>query len=252
MPSERPVTFSVAARVVAGLGGLLLFGVLAVLVAVLLSLEGTRDEVASTRAKLEQTDARVQRLSSGFGPVLDAVMPIVSKASRREVRRTARQLTDATGRIPALAGDVDSTVGIVGAIAREVEAGNLRGSLSAVRDLAGTLVPAGERASSFLSGLDVPGARSVSACDERLKTRAPARAGQIGCLLRLMPNIRGVLKAQRRLLRRSLDVQTATRDGTGDVLALLRDSLAVQRELLVHIRSLDAKTGGTVPAATAP
>ncbi len=234
------VSFSTAAKVVAGLGGLLLVGILVVLISVLVSLEGTRSEIKVTRAELQQTDERVQRLSSGFGPVLDAVTPIVSKASRGEVRRTATRLTDATDKIPALAGDVDSTLGAVAFIARQVEAS---------RDRVGPL----------LAALDVPGDRSLEACGDRLRFQAPSGRGTIGCLLRLVPNFRALLDEQRHLLSRSRRIQDrtrhlthTTRDLTQANLDQLTQSLTIQREILVHVRSLDRKFGGTVPSAATP
>lgn len=246
------VTFSTAAKVVAGLGGLLLVAILLVLTFVLLSLEGTRDEITSTRAELEQTDRRVQRLGNGFAPVLDAVKPIVSRASKRQVRRTAGRVAGATAEIPVLADDVRSTVGIVSAIAGQVEGGDLAGSLTAVRGLAGTLVPAGRQASALLAALDVPGSRSLTVCEDRLKLRAPSQPGQIGCLLRLVPNFRALLDAQRRILTRSRRIQDRTRSLTRANLEALRESLAIQRQILVHVRSLDTKSGGTVPLTSNP
>ena len=60
-----------------------------------------------------------------------------------------------------------------------------------------------------------------------------------------------------RLLRRApevmeelLRIQRETRDLQRQSLAIQRETLAIQKEALVHIRSVDRKTGGPAPGAT--
>lgn len=71
--------------------------------------------------------------------------------------------------------------------------------------------------------------------------------GAAGTAVAISERFRLQLRRQRRLLRRSLDVQNGTRTLNGETVALLRESLAIQREILVHVRSLDEKLGGPLP-----
>jgi hypothetical protein len=54
------------------------------------------------------------------------------------------------------------------------------------------------------------------------------------------------------LLRRSLRVQEATLETQKAALRALLESLDIQRQTLVSVKSIDRKTGGTVPAQGAP
>jgi hypothetical protein len=55
-----------------------------------------------------------------------------------------------------------------------------------------------------------------------------------------------------RLMRRLLRIQLATLASQRESLRTQLETLAIQRETLTHIRSIDRKTGGTVPAQGAP
>ena len=132
--------------------------------------------------------------------------------------------------------------------------GQLTTTLIALRGLAGDAA-SGERlvlaldgasrvlpvAARMLSALDTPGPQSLAACESRLRVRAPSQPGQVGCLLRIVPEVRRLLADVRQLNRTSIRIQ-------GETLTQLRSSLAVQRETLTHVRSLDNKTAGPAPS----
>jgi hypothetical protein len=50
-----------------------------------------------------------------------------------------------------------------------------------------------------------------------------------------------------RILAETLQVQRTTLSTQRDTLGTKRETLAIQKESLVHIRSIDRKTGGTAP-----
>ena len=84
--------------------------------------------------------------------------------------------------------------------------GQLTTTLIALRGLAGDAA-SGERlvlaldgasrvlpvAARMLSALDTPGPQSLAACESRLRVRAPSQPGQVGCLLRIVPEVRRLL-----------------------------------------------------------
>jgi hypothetical protein len=82
---------------------------------------------------------------------------------------------------------------------------------------------------------------------------ALARSGLLDRAVRaadLIPYIARIQELTLAVQRRSLDVQTDTRDIQVRAYRVLRRSLAIQREALVHVRSIDRKTGGQVPPVT--
>jgi hypothetical protein len=231
-----------SARIAVALAALLLVGMLATLVAVLISLEGTRSEIRTTRIGVVDTDARLRRVTDQLSPVLGAVAPLASQSSERAVRSTGRSVATAAGRVPALSDDARRAADAAGYIGQTLQDARLPPTLGALRGLASDAAPALPSLARFLSALDAPGPRSLAACEARLRVRAPADAGQIGCLLRFVPSIRRLLVTQTTLNARSVRTQRST-------LATLRESLAVQRETLTHVRSIDDKTLGPAPAA---
>jgi hypothetical protein len=75
----------------------------------------------------------------------------------------------------------------------------------------------------------------------------------------LVPVITEILAETRRIQRttlsaqlRSLRTQRSSRKIQKRTLAILTRSLAVQEEALVHVRSIDQKTGGPAPTAAPP
>jgi hypothetical protein len=232
-----------SARIGVALAALLLLGMLGTLVAVLISLEGTRSEIRTTRMGVLDTDAHLRRVTDQLSPVLGAVAPLTSPSSKRTVRRTGRSLLGAADRVPAIGDDARRAADAAGYIGQTLQDAQLAPTLSSLRGLANDAHPALPSLARFLSSLDAVGPRSLAACGTRLQERAPAQPGQLGCALRFVPDIRALLVDLRRLNARSTRIQAST-------LAVLRRSLAIQQETLTHVRSIDDKTLGPPPATT--
>lgn len=230
------LTLTPAARAGVALAGLLIVGMLAVLVSVLISLESTRSEIRTTRAGVVDADQRLQRASRNLRPLLDAVQPLTGGDTRRRVRHTTTALAAAVDRLPEVARRAGEGIDAATFIASTLDRAGLEQALSSVRSLADATRTAAQ-----------PGARSLDACDASLRSRPPGARGQIGCLLRTVPNIRALLRSQRRLNRKSTRTQVTQLSVTQRTFQLISESLAIQRELLEHARSLDRKTGGTAP-----
>ncbi|HEX5910534.1 MAG TPA: hypothetical protein VFY44_08565 [Thermoleophilaceae bacterium] len=243
-------------KLLVGLAGGLLLAMLAVLVAVLASLEGTRSELRTTRVGVTKAEQRSARLGEQVQPLLRAVEPLSAGGAQEELRRTGRAVSGAAGAVPPLAEDVHRGVGIATFIAQTLHSADLQPALAAVRSLTDTTVPAVDELRPALvalfAELDRPGARSLAECDRRLDARPLSAAGQVGCLLRTVPNVRGLLRDQRDLNARSLATQRSTLAHTRQIDQSFQESLVIQREILVRIRSLDKKTGGTAPPGLAP
>jgi hypothetical protein len=217
VPRDRePVVLVVspAARVGVVLGALLLVGMLATLIAVLVSLEGTRSEIRTTRAGVVAADGRLARVTRGLEPLLAATAPLGGRGARRRLRRTTGTLADSVDQLPALAERAGEGVDAATFIATTLDRSDLRRSLSSLRALA----------------------------DAGLAGDGFAR------LLRAFPDVPALLRSQRRILQISTSTQREQLAVSKRTLGVLTESLAIQRETLEHARSLDRKTGGTVPA----
>ena len=193
---------------------------------------------------VSETEQRVERLTDRLQPLLGLAAPLTDDSSRRDLRRAGESVSDAAGEVPALASDARRALRAAIFIAQTLQGADLGGSLTAVRSLADAAEPAARQLvptiTSLLLELDRGGTRSLAECDRRLSTRAPSARGQIGCLLRTVPSIRG-------LLRRSLATQRTTRSFTRRIHRLFAESIVIQREILERTRSLDRKTGGPAP-----
>jgi hypothetical protein len=222
-PNRMELSLPTSARVAAGLAGVLLVGMLVVLIAVLASLEGTRSELRTTRAAVTDADQRARRASDVLRPYLEAAAPLTEKSSQRRLRRVGRTLTAAAGAVPPLAEDAHNGVGAAVFIAQVLQ---------------GRFVPAAERLFAELNRND---RRSLASCDKSLRSRAPSAAGQIDCLLRVVPNVRGLLESQRELNRASLTTQRDTLARTRRIHKLFIRSLAIQRQLLKETQSINRK-----------
>jgi hypothetical protein len=231
-----------SARIGLALAALLLLGMLGTLVAVLVSLEGTRSEIRTTRMGVVDTDAHLRRVTDQLSPVLSAVAPLTSASSTSAVRRTGRSLGTAADRVPGIGDDARRAADAAGYVGQTLQDARLAPTLSSLRGLASDAHPALPSLARLLAGLDAPGPRSLRACGSDLRLRAPARPGQLGCALRFVPAIHALLLDLRRLNATSTRLQAST-------LATLRASLAVQQETLTHVRSIDDKTLGPAPAA---
>ena len=232
-----------SARIGVALAALLLLGMLGTLIAVLISLEGTRSEIRTTRMGVLDTDVRLRHVTDQLSPVLSAVAPLTSESSTRTVRQTGRSLVTAANQVPALSDDAHRAADAAGYIGQTLQGAQLAPTLSSLRGLASDAHPALPSLARLLSSLDAPGPQSLAACEQRLRVRAPAQPGQLGCALRFVPDIRALLVDLRRLNTTSTRIQAST-------LATLRTSLAIQQETLTHVRSIDEKTLGPAPAAS--
>lgn len=214
-PRDRPAAVRLAlspvAAVAAVAGGLALLGTL---VAVLASLESTRSEIKATRADIGAVAGRVQRIDRRLDPLLDDASALEGTVRRPALLDGLRSASRAARTVPGLA---DDTALLLDELQRS-------GLATALPQLAEAL----PRAAAALR----PILRVVP---------------DLGPALRTVPRLVAQLRDQRRLTARSIRIQTTTATLNRRTLALLTDSLGVQRELLVRTRSLDTK----VPAAGA-
>jgi hypothetical protein len=224
------LTFSPAARAGVALAALLLVAMLATLIAVLVSLESTRSEIRTTRAGVVDTDQRLQRASRQLQPLLGG-------EARRRIGSTAGALGHALDQLPEAARRARQGVDAATFLASTLDEAQLPRALTSLRTLADAALTAAR-----------PGVHSLDACDASLRRRPPGASGQLGCLLRTVPNIRALLRSQRRLNRKSTTTQLRQLSLMQRTYELLAQSLAIQRETLEHARSIDRKTGGTAPA----
>ena len=250
-PGRVSLELTPTARLGVALGALLLVGVLAVLIAVLVSLEGSRSEIRTTRLGVTQAEERSERLAEQVRPLLEAAAPLVTDASQRELRRTGRDLSEAAGQVSPLAEDARRGVGVATFIAQVLHGAELGPSLGAVRSLADAALPATLRlvpaAAGLSAELDRTASSSTASCDRQLRSAAPSARGQVACLIRTAPDIRALLRSQRDINARTLATQTDTLSYTRRIHALFVQSVAIQREVLARTKSLDDKTGGPAP-----
>lgn len=125
---------SPAARVAVGLAAVVLVGMLAVLIAVLVSLEGTRSEIRTTRAGVVAADQRFQRVAEQLEPLLAATAPLAGDGARRRLRGTTVKLADSVEQLPALADRAKQGVEAATFIATTLDRSGLRKTFLAVRD----------------------------------------------------------------------------------------------------------------------
>lgn len=244
----EPVKLSLppSAKALAGLAGLVLVGMLATLVAVLVSLEGTRSEIRTTRMGVTEAESRFQRVTERLSPVLEAAAPLTEGATQDRLARTGRSVTRAAGAVPALATDARRGVEAATFVATVLRGAELGPALRVLRSTA-------TGAARALDALDVRGARSQIACDRRLRDLPPSAPGQVGCLLRTVPNVRSLLRSQRRLNRITATTQVEQLSVSRRQLALLEQSLAIQGDIRARVESIDRRTGGSpAPAPVSP
>jgi hypothetical protein len=267
------VAVPLVAKIGVALLGLVLLAVLGVLIAVLSSLEATRSELRTTRMGVVAVDQRVERVTGQLDPLLAATEPLTQRPARKRLRRAGSQVSTALDNLPELTIRAREGVDAAVYLAQDVQDADLGGTLRAVRALADAglagdrltrLLDAGQ---TVLAGLDAAALRrivgrvdhgvadldrvpprSIAACDTRLRSNAPTADGQVACLLRTVPNLRALLRAQLRANRKSVGTQESQLSVNRRQYDLFKESISIQRELLVHLRSLDRKTGGTAPS----
>jgi len=255
VPGDREqivVALSPAARLGALLGAVVLVGMLGVLIAVLVSLEGTRSEIRTTRMGVTQAEQRFERVTKQVQPLLDATKPLLSEVggSDSELRKTGRGVARAAKEVPALARDARRGLEAATFLAQTVGDADLGRTLSSVRVLAEAATANGDLsrlisgADRLVAGLAVGGRQSLATCDARLRDRPASAPGQASCLLRVVPNLRSLLRSLRRLNRLSAMTQLTQLSVTRRTDERFAESILIQRQLLDRVRSIDRKTVG--------
>lgn len=220
-------------------GGLLLL-TLAVLMTLLLA------ELRDSGEHIESQDRKVTALYEASQPVLEEaapaaaeIQPVLAEAAPliRRLRpfiREARPVVEALGpAAPAAATALRRLPGVTGAALRFAEAAiplvegfaatDLAGSVTVLRDLATSL----SEEDRLVATIDAT-RELIAQIEERgLVDRAVSSSDRVEEIL-------GVLRSSLAVQRRSLRVQ--------------RRSKAIQAQSLVHIESIDRKTGGALPA----
>jgi hypothetical protein len=124
-----------------------------------------------------------------------------------------------------------AAIAAAGELARSLQTAGAPQAIDATGQLARALL-SGDRITTLLDRADALVQR-VNGLDT---------PGDVEATRQLVGDVHEIARRMDATLSRSLDVQQQT-------LALVTQSLAIQRELLVHTRSLDRKLGGELPAA---
>jgi hypothetical protein len=197
-------------------GGLLMLAVVVLLIAQLAILADSREHIVAQ-------DRKIDRLLEGAAPVLDDAKPLAGEA--RRLVREARPLVRAAR---PLARDLSAGIA---PFLRQLQTVELR-----------PLVRLVDQSNELIDAL-----RASEAIPRTLRA-----ADLVPEMTRLLAATLGVQQETLRVQRRSFRVNRQNRVIQRRALAVLQRSLAIQEESLVHIRSIDRKTGGTAPATGAP
>jgi hypothetical protein len=234
--SERSVERTRATTLPRGLvvaltgGGLLL-----VTMVVLLAL--TLGEIRTTRTHVAAADHKVTALLQLTKPALTATAPAVEKAqpliadlqpvirtlgdSLPTIVGTARGILPALDRLPAFVVEGQQLIGAVFPALQTLQDSELPATFAAARILLGQLQGPG-----LIDAL----AQAQSLVDRAVALDLPDRA----------------VRAAKRV-KQILAIQVHTLDVQRQSLAVQRRSLKIQTQTLGHVRSLDNRTGGTLP-----
>jgi hypothetical protein len=205
--------------------------------------------LVSQREHVDSQDTKITALYEAAAPLLRETRPAVADARRLgpQVRSTGRDLVAlvraATPVIEAVdAADVTVLLTSLGSAARA--------GTDVLGRLAGVDLAAAVRSGATLADVALHRGRLAALLDEstallrELDRLALPRVAQRS--LTLVP---AILRIQHRLLavqRRTLAIQRRTVAIQASQHELQRVTLEVQREALVHVRSLDRKTGGPI------
>jgi hypothetical protein len=211
-------------------GALLLVVMVGLLVAQLSVLADSREHIVAQ-------DRKINRIVKGTDPVLGEIEPAADdvRALIGEARPLAREATPfvrdlRAAMIPLL---------------RDLRGADLRSAIEVTASLAATLQENGRLVTLVDLGSDlIRGLRDSEFIPRTLRAAdlVPEMRWILGRTLRVQSD---TLRTQRRTLR----VQRQTRAIQKQTLAIQQRLLAIQEEALVHIRSIDRKTGGPAPAA---
>jgi len=214
--------------------GLLMLVMIGLLVAQLAILSDSREHI-------QAQDRKINRIVKGTDPVLDELEPAAEDA--RGVLRQAQPVLREAGPVLREAGPV----------LRQVE--------PFVRDLRATMIPllrelnGGEFVRLVHQGNELIDALRASEFIPRTLRAADLAPEAFRVATEVLEVQRATLRTQRRTLvtqRQTRAVQKETRAIQRETLDVQKRLLAIQEEALVHIRSIDRKTGGTAPATGAP
>ena len=213
------ISLPISGKLVVIGAGVLMVTMVVLLVAQLAILRDSREHIVAQ-------DRKINRIVKGADPVFDQVEPVADDA--RELLREATPLAREAG--PALR-EARPLFREAGPLVRELRATMvplLADAAPLVRDLRAELVPAlrGFRESAFIP-------RTLLAAD-------------------LVPQITRILAETLDVQRTTLRIQRSTRRIQKRSYAVQRRTLAIHEEALVHIRSIDRKTGGTAPETPLP
>ena len=177
-----------------------------------------------SREHIVAQDRKVNRLLKGTDPALDELRPVL--------RALGPALDDARPALDDLGPALESLPPALDEL--RPAAAEARRTLREAPPLVGELLPLADLGTQLIRGLRdsefVP--RTLRAAD-------------------LVPEMAGILHATLDVQRQTLSVQRETLAIQRASLRAQRRSLRVQEESLVHIRSIDRKTGGPAPAAPA-
>jgi hypothetical protein len=208
-------------------GGLMLFAILAVLTLTLLQLHDSGGHIESQDKKVgalfragRPLAARADHFAAGIRPALrDArglIQPLVRSGSGTD-------LAVALDRFPLLDSSLRRLAGEAVPLIDQLDPALLQTTLTAVDDLAAGL----QQDDRLLRLVDAASATLAQVADTDLVRRAARSTTRLRKLLE-------VQRQTRALQRRALGVQ--------------RSSLDVQRRSLKHLRKIDRRTGGELPA----
>jgi hypothetical protein len=223
-------------------GGLLMVALTILMALLLVELKDSGEHIESQDRKVSAVYQAARPLVREAAPAAEQAAPLIEEARpvirrlgplARSARETLEPLEPAA---PALVAAIRrlgplSSAGLrLTAVAvpvlEQLNAADVAASLATVRDLAGRLSE-GDR---LVSVVDETRSLLAEIRDRSLPTKAERSSRRLAEILEIQ---RTTLAVQRRALR----VQRRTK--------------AIQSEALVHIESIDRKTGGTVPAGSA-
>ena len=236
-PERVHIGLPPAGKLLVAGAGLLLVTMIALLVAQLTVLADSREHIVAQ-------DRKINRIVKGADPVLGELEPVAddARALLRQAEPLARETRPLIREATPFVRDLRATMI---PLLRDLRGAELRSAVEVMATLAASLQENGRLVTLVDLGTDlVRGLRDSEFIPRTL------RAADV------VPEMRLILGETLRVQRRTLRVQRQTREIQTQTLAIQQRLLAIQEEALVHIRSIDDKTGGTVaqppPAAALP
>jgi hypothetical protein len=234
-PRVRPSLHPLAAAGLIGAGVLLVLMVVGIATLIVI-LKDSRDHIRAQDAKtavLLKSLKAAAPTARQVPPLIGEARPVVRELGRtiRPARKALGATADATVRLPALIRTTESLARFGIPVLAALGQVNLVRVLSA----GGTVAESVLQRDRLVSALDSANEVLAQVRDENL-VEVSAHAA------RTTPH----------LMRRLLRVQITTLTTQRRSLRTQLKTLAVQRQALVHIESIDRKTGGTVPPAVTP